>query len=52
MLELVNFFEFTVVEVAVLGVVSSHRVSRFQQIVTKVTIAGFNHVGSFAFEPT
>ena len=45
MLVLVDLFEFEVIVALELGVVSSHGVGGFQQIVAEVAIAGFNHSG-------
>ena len=50
MLELVNLFVLEVIVAVELGVVSSHRVSGFQQVVAKETVAGLNHMGSFRLE--
>ena len=45
MLELVDLFEFEIIVAPELGFASSHRVGSFQQVVAKITVAGFNHPG-------
>ena len=45
MLVLVDLFEFKVIVAPELGVASSHRVGGFQQVVTEIAVAGFNHLG-------
>ena len=52
MLVLVDLFEFKVIVTPELGVASSHRVGSFQQVVTEITVAGFNHLGVFGFKFT
>ena len=52
MLVLIDLMEFKVIVVPELGVASSHGVGGFQQIVTKVAIAGFDHSGVFSFKIT
>ena len=52
MLVLVDLFVFKVVVAPELGVASSRRVGGFQQIVTKVTIAGLDHSGMLCLEIT
>ena len=52
MLVLVDLFEFEVVVAPELGVASSHRIGGFQQVVTEITVAGFNHPGVFGFKFT
>ena len=47
MLVLVDLFEFKVIVAPELGVASSHRVGGFQQVVTEIAVAGFNHSGVF-----
>ena len=45
MLELIDLMELEVIVAPELGVASSHGVGGFQQVVTKVTVARFNHSG-------
>ena len=45
MLVHVDLFEFKVIVAPELGVASSHRVGGFQQVITEVAVAGFNHPG-------
>ena len=52
MLVLVDLFEFEVIVAPELGVASSHRVGGFQQVVTEIAVAGFNHLGVFGFKFT
>ena len=52
MLVLVDLFEFEVIVAPELGVASSHRVGGFQQVVTEIAVAGFNHPGVFSLEFT
>ena len=52
MLELVDLFEFEVIVASELGVASSHRVGGFQQVVTEIAVAGFNHPGVLSLEFT
>ena len=52
MLELIDLFEFEVIVAPELGVASSHGVGCFQQIVAKVTVAGFNHSGILRLKVT
>ena len=52
MLVLVDLFEFEVIVAPELGVASSHRVGGFQQVVTEIAVAGFNHLGMFGFKFT
>ncbi len=52
MLVLVDLFEFEVIVAPELGVASSHRVGGFQQIVTEIAVAGFDHLGMLGFKIT
>ena len=52
MLILVDLFKFEVIVAPELGVASSHRVGGFQQVVTKITVSGFNHPGMLRFKVT
>ena len=52
MLVLVDLFEFEVIVAPELGVASSHRVGGFQQVVTEIAVAGFNHSGVLRLEFT
>ena len=52
MLELIDLVELEVIVAPELGVASSHGVGGFQQVVAKVTVAGFNHSGILRFKVT
>ena len=52
MLVLVDLFEFEVIVAPKLGVVSSHRVGGFQQVIAEITVAGFDHLGMLGFKIT
>ena len=50
MLELIDLLELEVIVAPELGVASSHGVGGFQQVVTEVTVAGFDELGVLGFE--
>ena len=50
MLELIDLVELEVIVAPELGVASSHGVGGFQQVVTKVTVAGLYHSGILCLE--
>ena len=50
MLELIDLVELEVIVAPELGVASSHGVRGFQQVVTKVTVAGLYHSGILSLE--
>lgn len=52
MLVLVDLFKFEVIVTLELGVASSHRVGSFQQVISKIAVAGFNHSGMLCLEVT
>ncbi len=52
MLVLVDLFEFEVIVAPEFGVASSHRVGSFQQVVTEISVAGFNHPGMLSLKFT
>ena len=52
MLVLVDLMVLEVIVAPELGVASSHRVGGFQQVVTEIAVAGFNHPGVLRFKFT
>ena len=52
MLELIDLVELEVIVAPELGVASSHGVGGFQQVVTKVTVAGLYHSGVLCLKVT
>ena len=52
MLVLVDLMVLEVIVAPELGVASSHRVGGFQQIVTEIAVAGFDHLGMLGFKIT
>ena len=52
MLVLVDLFEFEIIVAPELGVASSHGVGGFQQVVTEIAVAGFDHLGMLGFKIT
>ena len=52
MLVLVDLMELEVIVAPELGVASSHRVGGFQQVVTEIAVAGFNHLGVLCLKLT
>ena len=52
MLVLVDLMEFEVIAAPKLGAAFSHRVVGFRQVVTEITVSGFNHLRVFRFKFT
>ena len=52
MLELIDLMELKVIVAPELGVASSHGVGSFQQVVAKISVAGFNHPGMLCLKVT